>query len=144
MKPKRMLILSASATSLVLTLGHALGGLGRWLPVEDNAELALLGSMEFDVHGSQRSMLDLYFGFGVIIGVLLLQQTILIAMASSRRTFWAAESRSILLLCIFTCVPSAIVSWVYLFIAPAICFTAISILLLIALMVPPRLARRNN
>ena len=136
MRFRGMLILAASVVSLVLTVGHSIGGMSGWLPVEGNADITNLGSMHFDVFGSQRSVLEMYFGFGLIISFMLFQQTILIAMASSVRLLGAWGSRIVLMLCILACVPSAVVSAVYLFVVPATCFAAISILLIVAVLLP--------
>jgi hypothetical protein len=82
-----LLLRIAAALSLLFTIGHSLGGLSHWSPMDDNSVLKAMTNVHFDVMGVSRSYLDLYLGLGWTISVAMLLQTVVLwQMASIART----------------------------------------------------------
>lgn len=81
----------SSVIALLFAVGHALGGMSDWSPVEDNPVIQAMRSEHFNVGGVSRSYLDFYRGFGNLLTVTqLLQAVLLWQFASLARTNLAA------------------------------------------------------
>ena len=68
----------SSIASLLLGVGHTLGGRKSWSPVGENDVLQAMRSVAFDVGGVQRTYLDFYVGFGYTLSAYLFLQAALL------------------------------------------------------------------
>ena len=74
---------AAALLTLLLALGHSIGGLQQWSPTGENETLRAMRAFVMDVAGLRRTYFDFYIGFGWIISVYLLLQTVLLWQASA-------------------------------------------------------------
>jgi hypothetical protein len=112
----------ASVLTLIHCALHTVGGVfGK--PRHGAAEIAVLDtikSQRFDFMGSMRSYYDFLFGYGLAITVTLLVQGILFWQLGAAIRTSPGIVRPIVALFFVGCILTAIVSWKYFFIGPAI------------------------
>jgi hypothetical protein len=93
MKPSLFLRLAA-VISLLIAVGHTLGR--PWTPRLDAQGAAVVDAMQsyhMNVMGSERTYFDFYLGFGWIVGVYLLAQTVLLWFLAGFGATEAARAR---------------------------------------------------
>jgi len=73
-----LLLRVAAVISLLFAAGHTLGGVKSRSPIGETDVLAAMRTFRFEVAGVDRSYLEFYRGFGFLLGVYLLVQTILL------------------------------------------------------------------
>ncbi len=84
MKPSVVLRITSLIT-LILAVGHYLGGVDSWSPVGETEVLKTMQSFRFDTGGMSRTYFDFYLGFGFILSVYLLLQAVLLLAACDPR-----------------------------------------------------------
>ena len=115
-----LLLRLASAVSLLFTLGHTMGGLKKWSPMGDNDVLKSMTAVHFDVMGAQRSYLDFFMGFGWLLSVTMLMQTVLLwQLASLVRTNPAGVRPMIAVIAVAT-LASVVIAWRFIFLIPTL------------------------
>ena len=115
-----LLLRLASAVSLLFTLGHTMGGLQKWSPMGDNDVLKSMTAVHFDVMGAQRSYLDFFMGFGWLLSVTMLMQTVLLwQLASLVRTNPAGVRPMIAVIAVAT-LASVVIAWRFIFLIPTL------------------------
>jgi hypothetical protein len=117
MRPSMMLRI-ASAISFLLFAGHSAGGLSSWSPQSDTTVLNTMRSVHFPVQGFTRTYFDFYMGFGLIISVYLLAQTVLLWQLASWIKLDLVRVRSFASVLLFVAVASAMLDWFFFFAAP--------------------------
>jgi len=126
----------ASAISFLFTVGHSLGGLSKWSPVDDNPVLRAMTNTRFHVMGASRSYLDLYEGLGWSISVAMLLQTILLWQLASIARTDAARVRPMIAAFALATFASGAIAWFFIFAVPALFSAALLAALVLAWMAP--------
>ena len=133
MKPS-ILLRIGSIVSLVDFVGHTMAV--PWTPTEGPESAALLGTLKsyrFDVIGSSRTYWDFYVGFGLIISVYLLLQTVALWHLATMATRDARSVRPLVALFALALVANTILTWRFFFAVPLVLAAAIAICLGLAL-----------
>jgi hypothetical protein len=126
----------AAAITLLFALGHSLGGLKQWSPMGPNPVLRAMTENHFSVMGASRSYLDFYMGFGWWISMAaLLQAFLLWQMARIVRAGGAVEIRPMIGAFAVAGLTGAVISWLYIFMLPAIFSTTLFVVLVGAYLV---------
>ncbi len=91
-----LLLRVAAVISLLFAAGHTLGGVKSRSPIGETDVLAAMRTFRFEVAGVDRSYLEFYRGFGFLLGVYLLVQTILLCRrpVSRGRARWTQDRPS--------------------------------------------------
>lgn len=124
----------ASIITLLNFAGHSLGY--PWTPDVGPAAVPVLEAMKsysFDAIGSTRTYWEFYIGFGIIISVYLLMQTVVLWQISAIAKTEAVRLRPIMVLFFLVCVVNTFLSWKYFFIIPTAMSAANAICLALAL-----------
>jgi hypothetical protein len=132
MNAKLWLRISA-VVSLLLAVGHSLGGRRFWSP---NGEIPVLQQMRdnhFDVMGVHRSFFDFYMAFGWSLSIALFMQSILMWQLSGLVSTDVARARPMIAVISAAVVASAVIAWRMIFPVPAYLETALSVCLIMAL-----------
>jgi hypothetical protein len=132
MRPSMMLRI-ASAISFLLFAGHSAGGLSSWSPRSETTVLDTMRSVHFPVQGFTRTYFDFYVGFGLIISVYLLAQTVLLWQVASWIKLDPVRGRPFASTLLFVAVASAMLDWQFFFAAPLLMTIAIAACIGIAL-----------
>jgi hypothetical protein len=127
------LLRSASLTSLLFAVGHMLGGLQWWSPPGDTEVLRAMQSFRFDADGSSRTYWDFYVGFGLIIGVFLTAQAVLLWQLAELAKEQSARLQPIVAMLLVTAVANAALAWKFFFFVPLVLGIVIAMLLAFAL-----------
>jgi hypothetical protein len=131
MNAKLWLRISA-IVSLLLAVGHTLGGRKSWSPNGENPVLQQMRDVHFDVMGVNRTYYDFYMAFGHSLSVALIMQSILMWQLSGLVTTDVARARPMIAVITVACIASAIIAWLMIFPLPAYLETALSICLVVA------------
>lgn len=135
MNPTLFLRIASILTFIHCTL-HTIGGVfGK--PKHGAPEIAVLDTMKsqrFDFMGSMRSYHDFLFGYGLAVTIVLLVQGILFWQLGSMIKTNPAVVRPIIALFFVNCILTAVVSWKYFFIGPAITQVLIALSLALSFM----------
>ena len=108
----------ASGISLFFAVGHTLGGLKSWSPIGETSVLAAMRTFRFDVQGVNRSYLEFYRGFGFLLSVSLLMQTVLLWQLGTVATTDRALARPFVVTFFLMSIASGVLTWRYLFPLP--------------------------
>jgi hypothetical protein len=130
----------ASLFSLLFALGHSLGGLSHWSPIDDNPVLKAMTDFHFRTMGVERSYLDLYTGLGWSLSVAMFLQTALLWHMASLARADAAKVRPMIAAFALAALFSGVIAWRLILPVPAV-FSALLLALLIAAFAkasPPR------
>jgi hypothetical protein len=111
---------TASIASLLFTAGHTLGGRKDWSPFGETEVLKAMRTSPFVYSGVTRTYLDFYLGFGYLLSVYLLLQTILLWQLASAAKAGPAQFRPTIVAFTLASLASAILSWKFLFPVPAV------------------------
>jgi hypothetical protein len=123
MTTTRWLKISA-LVSLLLGLGHTLGGRKSWSPMGDNTVLETMRSTRFPVMGVERSYLDFYLGFGYSISVLQIMQAILLWQLAALAASNPNAARPMIAVIALATVLCGIISYNFIFPLP-VAFSAV-------------------
>ena len=136
MKPA-FFLRSAAALTLLLGVGHLIGK--PWTPSKDPLAATVVAAMKshrMHVMGFDRTFMDFYVGFGLMLGVFLLAQAVLLWMLAGLSRSEPVQARRMAAVFFVANVGQAIISGAYLFAAPLV-FSAIVALCLGAAVVIP-------
>lgn len=117
-----------SVVSLLYLAGHMMGV--PWTPSQGPETVALfetIKSFRFDVTGSSRTYWDFYLGFGLIIAVHLLVQTVALWHVGTMAKRDASFVRPLIALFGLALVANAILAWRFFFAVPLVLAIAIAI-----------------
>ena len=132
MNAKTWLRISA-VVSLLLAIGHSLGGRKSWSPNGDLPVLQQMRDNHFDVMGVNRSFYDFYMAFGWSLSIALFMQSILMWQLSGLVTADVARARPMIAVITAAVVASAIIAWLMIFPVPAYFEAALSVCMIVAL-----------
>lgn len=132
MKPAPLLRVAA-VFMLLFAVGHTLGGMESWSPVGETDVLRAMGAFRFDAHGSSRTYLDFYRGFGWTISVFLALQAVLLWQLATLNKAHPKHARAMVAAILVASVVGAFLSWKFIFVIPVICFAVVAILLALAI-----------
>jgi hypothetical protein len=132
MNAKTWLRISA-VVSLLLAIGHSLGGRKSWSPNGDLPVLQQMRDNHFDVMGVNRSFYDFYMAFGWSLSIALFMQSILMWQLSGLVTADMARARPMIAVITAAVVASAIIAWLMIFPVPAYFEAALSVCMIVAL-----------
>jgi hypothetical protein len=125
MKPS-LLLRIASIMTLLFAAGHTAGGLSSWSPAGETDVLRAMRSFHFDAAGVSRTYLDFYLGFGLIIGIYLLTQAVVLWQMASIAKADAFRVRPLIGTFLLASAVSAILSWRFIFLVPVVSLTAVA------------------
>jgi hypothetical protein len=129
-----LLLRGASILTAIHFAGHTFGGMFS-SPSHGPLEVATIQAMklqQFDFMGSMRSYWDFYFGFGLMLGVVLLIQTAQLWLLSTAVRRDAAAVRPLIGSFCVAYLAMAVLAWRYFFIAPVVFEVSIAICLALA------------
>jgi hypothetical protein len=132
MNAKTWLRISA-VVSLLLAIGHSLGGRKSWSPNGDLPVLQQMRDNHFDVMGVNRSFYDFYMAFGWSLSIALFMQSILMWQLGGLVTADVARARPMIAVITAAVVASAIIAWWMIFPVPAYFEAALSVCMIVAL-----------
>lgn len=128
---------SAAVVTLLLGAGHMLGK--PWTPAHDPAAAAVVEAMKshrIHVMGFDRSYMDFYVGFGLMLGVYLLAQAALLWMLAGFASSEPARTRPIIAVFFIANVAITILAGVYLFALPLVMSGVVTLCLGLAVVTP--------
>jgi hypothetical protein len=128
MKPAILLRIT-SIISLLFAVLHTLGAANSWSPVGENDVLRAMRSYRFDAGGVSRSYMDFYLGLGFTVGVYLLLQAVLLWQLAAIAKVDSVRIRPMIASFFVASVVCALLSWKFIFAAPAIFSAVIAALL---------------
>ena len=109
----------AAAVSLVFTIGHTLGGVtDGWSPLGETDVLTAMRTFRFDVQGMNRSYDDFYRGFGFLLAVYLLLQSVLLWQLGGVARANGPLARPLVWSFFLASIPIGVLTWVFLFPTP--------------------------
>jgi len=114
----------AAAISLLFACGHAMGGRKDWSPMGETDILKAMREVRFDTMGVSRTYLDFYRGLGHSLTVFMLLETVVLWQLAAIAKTDPAQARPMIASFTLATIASGVVSWLFLFPAPAI-FSAI-------------------
>ena len=121
MKPTLFLRI-ASVLTLIHGVGHTIGGVFG-SPRNGTEEMAVIDTMKahsFNVMGSMRTYWDFFFGYGLILSILLIIEGVLFWQLATLAKTDATRIKPIVALFSLSFVGTAIIGWKYFFVAPAV------------------------
>jgi hypothetical protein len=136
----------AAVLTLLYCAGHTIGM--PWTPYTDPEATSVLDTMKshsFEAEGFKGTYWDLYFGFGLIIGVYLLAQAVVLWQMASLAKTDAIRVRPIVVSFLIAFVINAALSWKYFFAIPVVMASLSAICLAITLVLTgrPQAAERS-
>jgi hypothetical protein len=138
MRPK-LFLRSAAVVTLLLGVGHLMGR--PWTPTNDPRSQAVVDAMTshpMHVMGFQRTFMDFYSGFGLIIGANLLAQAVLLWMVADLVTPAPTQARRIAAVFFVMNVAATVLAGLYLFTAPLVLSGLVTLCLAAAVATPFR------
>jgi hypothetical protein len=115
-----------SIVTLLLDIGHTLGGNHSWSPGGENDTTRAMRAFHMDVLGVSRSYHDFYIGFGYSLSVFMLLQTVLLWQLSGLARTQPRVVRPLVLSFLLASLASAFIAWELLFIIPVVFLLAVS------------------
>jgi len=132
MNAKLWLRISA-IVSLLLAVGHTLGGRKSWSPTGENPVLQQMRDVHFDVMGVNRSFYDFYMAFGYSLSVAILMQSILLWQLSGMVATDPVRVRPMIAVITAAVVASGIIAWRMIFPIPVYFEATLTVCLIIAM-----------
>jgi hypothetical protein len=129
----RLWLRISAGVSLLLALGHTLGGRKYWSPNGENPVLQQMRDVHFDVMGVNRSFYDFYMAFGYSLSVAIFMQSILLWQLSAVVATDAARVRPMIAVITAAVVASGIIAWRMLFPVPVYFELILAVCLIMAL-----------
>lgn len=124
---------TASILSLLFAAGHLAGGLKSWSPPGQTAVLRQMQSFHFAAGGVTRSYFDFYIGLGLMIGLYLLVQAVVLWQLAAAARSGSLRVAPIVATFFAAAVISVIVTWRFIFLVPMAFSAAIAVCLALAL-----------
>lgn len=116
-----------SFISLLLTVGHTLGGRSSWSPGGETATLRVMRAFHMNVFGVSRTYHDFYIGFGYSLTVSMLLQTVLLWQLAELARTQPQTVRPLLVSFLVATLASAVVAWELLFPIPVVFLLVIAV-----------------
>jgi hypothetical protein len=135
----RLYLRIAAVLTLLLGVGHMLGR--PWTPANDlgaKVVVAAMKSHSMHVMGFDRTMMDFYDGFGLMLGVNLLAQAVILWLVADLVTSEPTRARRIAAVFLVMNVAVTALAAVYLFTAPLVFSAAVTLCLAAAVLAPSR------
>jgi hypothetical protein len=135
----RLYLRSAAVLTLLLGVGHLLGR--PWVPANDLGAKVVVVAMKshsMQVMGFDRTMMDFYGGFGLIVGVNLLAEAVLLWLVAELVSSDATRARRIAAVFLVMNAAVTALAAAYLFTAPLVLSAAVTLCLGAAVLAPVR------
>jgi hypothetical protein len=135
----RLYLRSAAVLTLLLGVGHLLGR--PWVPANDLGTKVVVVAMKshsMQVMGFDRTMMDFYGGFGLIVGVNLLAEAVLLWLVAELVSSDATRARRIAAVFLVMNAAVTALAAAYLFTAPLVLSAAVTLCLGAAVLAPAR------
>ncbi len=135
----RLYLRSAAVLTLLLGVGHMLGR--PWTPANDLGAKLVVAAMEshsMHVMGFDRTMMDFYSGFGLILGVNLLAEAVVLWLLGDLARSDPTRARHIAVVLLVMNLAVTVLAGAYLFTAPLVLSAAVTLCLGAAVLAPPR------
>lgn len=135
----RLFLRSAAVLTLLLGIGHLMGR--PWTPANDPLASAVVVAMKshtMHVMGFDRTFMDFYVSFGLILGVNLLAGGVILWMLGDLVITEPARTRRIAVVFLIMNLIITAISGLYLFAAPMVLSGAVTLCLAIAALSNPR------
>jgi hypothetical protein len=116
----KILLRIASIVSLLFAAGHTLGATQSWSPAGETEVLRAMRSFRFDVDGVSRTYWDFYVGFGFIISIYLLLQSVLLWQVAAISTTEPLRARPLIGSFLLAALVTAFVSAKFIFAIPVV------------------------
>ena len=127
-----VLLRISAVISLLLAIGHSLGGMKRWSPMGENDVLKAMETVRFDTMGVNRSYLDFFLGFGWSLSAAMLLQSVLLWQFASLARSDAAQMRPMIAAFALATLARGPIAWSFIFPLPALFSGALLIALVAA------------
>lgn len=137
----RLYLRSAAVLTLLLGVGHLFGR--PWTPANDlgaKVVVAAMNAHSMHVMGFNRTMMDFYSGFGLIIGVNLLAEAAVLWLVADLAISDATRARRMAAVLLAMNVAVTVLAATYLFTAPLVLSAAVTLCLGAAVLTRPRSA----
>ena len=137
----RLLLRIAAVLTLLLGIGHLMGR--PWTPANDPQAAVIVDAMKshrMHVMGFDRTFMDFYGGFGLILGVNLLAQAVLLWLLADLVTTEPVRARRLTAVFFVMSAVITALSGAYLFTAPLVFSGAVTLCLGAAVLAPTRAA----
>src|SRR4051812_40723948 len=108
---RALLLRIASIISMLLAVGHTLGGSSAWSPQGENPVLQAMRTEHFQVLGSSRTYLDFYLGFGYTISAYLVLQSVLLWQLATMAKRNHEQVRGMVIALTLASLASAVLAW---------------------------------
>lgn len=135
----RLFLRIAAVLTLLLGVGHMLGR--PWVPADDLGAKIVVGAMKahsMHVMGFDRTMMDFYGGFGLILGVNLLAEAVILWLVANLAERDPTRARGITAVLLVMNAATTVLAAAYLFTAPLVLSAAVTLCLGAAVLAPPR------
>ena len=113
-----LLLRVASVISVMFAAGHTLGSRKSWSPIGDTEVLAAMRTFRFDVAGVNRSYLEFFRGFGFLLSVYLVMQSVLLWQLASVAKADRIQAQPFIWTLFIASVAIAALTWKFLFPIP--------------------------
>ena len=128
----RLFLRIAAIVSLLLAVGHSIGGMKSWSPMPDNDVFRAMKTVRFDLGSVNRSYLDFYVGLGWSQGILLLLQAVVLWQMASLFERNPAPVRLLTMAFLLANLAMALISWKLILPPPMILCAAVTAVLGVA------------
>jgi len=135
----RLYLRIAAALTLLLGVGHLLGR--PWTPANDVGAKVVVAAMKthsMHVMGFDRTMMDFYGGFGLMLGVNLLAEAVVLWLVADLASSDRTRARRIAGVLLVMNLAVTVLAAAYLFTAPLVMSAAVTLCLGAAVLPPPR------
>jgi hypothetical protein len=129
----------AAVLTLLLGVGHMMGK--PWAPTNDPLSFAVVTAMkshQMHVMGFDRTFMDFYVGFGLMLGTSLLAQAVILWLVADLVPEQPTRARRIAAVFFVMNLILTVLSAIYLFAAPIVLTAAVTACLGIAVLAPSR------
>jgi hypothetical protein len=134
----------SAVIAALFAVGHALGGLSDWSPMEDNPVIQAMRTVRFDVMGVNRGYLDFYKGFGHLLTVTLVLQSVLLWQFATLARTNAAAVRPMIGVMVLAGVVSCVITSHFIAPVPAVFSLVLLASLIVAFVVARRAPQKNQ
>lgn len=135
----RLFLRIAAVLTLLLGVGHMWGR--PWVPADDLGAKIVVAAMKahsMPVMGFDRTMMDFYGGFGLIVGVNLLAEAVILWLVANLAKSDPTRARGIAAVLLVMNAAITALAAAYLFTAPLVLSAAVTLCLGVAVLAPPR------
>jgi hypothetical protein len=135
----RLFLRSAAVLTLLLGVGHLMGR--PWIPAKDLGAQVVVAAMQahsMHVMGFERTMMDFYSGFGLILGVNLLAEAVVLWLLADLASSDPTRARRIAGVFLVMNIATTVFAAAYLFTAPLVLSAAVTLCLGAAVLAPAR------